>query len=156
MVACLALWLLGVKRLPAPVEELSDTPTPRPQAEAKEAARAKPVRTEPKPMVKHSVAPSPVQPPSFGGKWVGTISQGVAGTMTVTLTINPTGTSVIENSKGAAFTHRSTPVGSTLTWKAGWLNEITWTFTPNSDGATAAVTSTSSYGVNGSATFRRQ
>jgi hypothetical protein len=41
------------------------------------------------------------------------------------------------------------------TWKDGLFNEITWTFTPNSDGNTAQVTSKSGLGVNGNSTFHR-
>lgn len=45
--------------------------------------------------------------------------------------------------------------GNTITWKAGWFNETTWTLTPQKDGTTALVTSKSGLGVNGTATFSR-
>jgi hypothetical protein len=161
--ACLVLFVLsvGVERLPAPVEELSDTPTPTPRAELARKPTPKPNQSRPDPKTaptRFSVtgASPAAQPPSFAGNWVGTISQGVAGPVTVTLRINPATTSVVENAKGGTFTHKATIMGDTLTWKAGWLNEITWTLRPNPDGATAVVTSNSSFGVNGWATFRRQ
>src|SRR5204863_1482978 len=44
--------------------------------------------------------------------------------------------------------------GNTMTWNAGWLNEVTWTLTPQG-GNTALVTAKSRLGINGTATFMR-
>lgn len=60
-----------------------------------------------------------------------------------------------ENSKTGSFTRAATVSGNMMTWHAGWLSEITWTFAPAADGKTAAVTSKSGLGVNGASTFRR-
>lgn len=165
---CQRLFLFGfvfafvaIHRLPAPVEELPDNPTPAAikRAEPKEPKnKLKPAEQNPKsktaPRPNSSAAPR--QPPLFGSTWKGIINQGVAGTIPVTLTINPAGTSVLENSQGTTFTHIAMMSGNLLTWKTGWLNEIIWTLTPNGDGKSASVTSTSAFGVNGSAIFQRQ
>lgn len=152
---------VAIHRLPAPVDESPDNPTPAAikRAEPKESKnKLKPAEQKPKSKTAPRPGSSavPGQPPLFGGTWKGIINQGVAGTIPVTLTINPAGTSVLENSKGTTFSHVSMTSGNTMTWRAGWLNEIIWTLTPNGDGKSASVTSTSSFGVDGSAIFQRQ
>ena len=65
------------------------------------------------------------------------------------------GSQVTEQSGFGTHSHAATNDGRTVTWKTGVLNEITWAFTPNSDGNTAQVTAKSPLGVNGSSTFKR-
>jgi len=148
-------------RLPAPIQEIPESPTPIPKAQVK------PKKTQSKPRSIESEAtakstPKPVAMPTlqgparFAGTWTGTINQGVLGDVAVSLVTNAAGTSVQEVSRIGTFTHPATISANIMTWKAGWLSEIAWTLIPNNDGKTAAVTSKSAFGVNGSATFRRQ
>jgi hypothetical protein len=154
------LLLTTAHRLPAPIQEVPESPTPIPNE------RAKPRKTQSKPKVIASepttrstpkpptvVSPGPAR---FAGTWTGTINQGVLGNVAISLVINATGTSVQEISRTGTFTRAATIDGNMMTWKAGWLSEIAWTLMPNNEGTTAAVTSKSAFGVNGSATFRRQ
>lgn len=152
-----AILLLTAHRLPAPIQEVAPTATPR--------ATPKPVTRKPKPVppelkTKATPRPSPTPvaqgPARFAGVWTGTINQGILGNLEMTLIINAAGTSVKESSSAGTHTHRVTVNGDVMTWKAGWLNEITWTFTPAGDGKTAAVTSKSGFGVNGASIFRKQ
>jgi hypothetical protein len=77
------------------------------------------------------------------------------GDVVFTLTFASGGSQVTEHTSLGTYSHSTTSDGQTATWKTGLLNEITWTFSPNSDGNTAHVTSKSGLGVNGDATFHR-
>lgn len=155
-----ALLLVTAHRLPAPISEIPENPTPAPEEQSKPKktrSKSKTVEFEPNTeSARKPSSPSTVQGPArFAGTWTGTINQGVLGETEVTLIVNASATSVQENSKVGAFTRDATASGNTMTWVAGWLNEITWAFTPAADGKTAAVTSKSGMGVHGASTFRR-
>jgi len=151
--------ILSAIHSPAPIIE---QPTPAPaQSEAPKQKRSKkstPAQQSPSAQVETKSKSTPVAqgPLRFAGTWTGTINQGVAGDITVSLSINANATSVQETSRLGTFAHPATIGGNLMTWKSGWLSEINWTFAPNNNGKTAAVTSKSPFGVNGSATFRRQ
>src|SRR6266404_1204283 len=147
--------LLWVDRLPAPIVE-EEKPKPAPeQSEAPKRRRSKRSTTTGQPSAQTETrtqatpALAAEGPARFAGTWSGTINQGVLGDVTLSLSINASATSVQEASRVGTFTHPTTIAGTVLTWKSGWLSEINWTFAPNNDGKTAAITSKSSFGVNG-------
>lgn len=154
--------LLWVDRLPAPIVEEEKPKPAAEQSEAPKRKRSKRSTTTGQPSAQTETrtqttpAPAAEGPARFAGTWSGTINQGVLGDVTLSLSINASATSVQEASRVGTFTHPTTIAGTVLTWKSGWLSEINWTFAPNNDGKTAAVTSKSPFGVNGSATFRKQ
>ncbi len=163
-VLIIAALLISTHRLPAPISEIPQSPTPTPavteavqpkKSAAKPKAKASP-ETAIKPQTKPTPPPLQTGAARFAGTWTGTINQGIFGNIEISLAINATGTSVKESSKGGTFTHPATINGNMMTWKAGWLSEIAWTFTPAGDGKTAAVTSKSGFGVNGAAIFQKQ
>jgi hypothetical protein len=142
---------LSAHRLPAPIIEAPENPTPAPEQASKPKwkprAKAKTSGGD-KESTKAPIAPGPGR---FAGNWFGTISQGIWGDVKVPLVINANGSSV----KMTAGERPATVNGDTITWKSGLFNEITWTLTPQKDGTTALVTSKSGLGVNGTATFSR-
>ena len=157
--------LVAVHRLPAPIQEIPESPAPASEQTAKpktkrlikpKASKSSENSTTAKSLSKSSQTVSLQGPARFAGTWSGIINQGVLGDIAISLVINATGTSVQETSKIGTFTHPAAIGGNTMTWKSGWLSEIGWTFTPNNDGKTAVVSATSAFGVNGSATFQRR
>lgn len=153
-----ALLLVTAHRLPAPIQEIPESPTPAPEEQAKpNRTRSKSKVTESETKIKSATSTtSTLQGPArFAGTWTGTINQGALGDVAVSLVINAGGTSVQETNKTGTFTHPATIGANMMTWKSGWLSDIAWTLSPNNDGKTATVTSKSGFGVNGSATFQR-
>ncbi len=146
--------LLGViaQRSPAPIVETPDNPTPAPaQAAAPKLKRPMKPKFQASTTKPSRQAPATTGPARFAGNWSGSISQGILGTLKVSFSINPSATSV----KMSGTEKPATINGNTITWKAGWFSEMTWTLTPQKDGTTALVTSKSGLGVNGTATFSR-
>ncbi len=80
---------------------------------------------------------------------------GILGNADETLTINSTGTVVVENNQFGSATHPATWDGATVRFQAGALNEIAFTLTPNADGQTAVVTAISMFISNPGAAFRK-
>jgi hypothetical protein len=78
------------------------------------------------------------------------------GAVEITLVVNATGTLVAEKSLLGAATHHATCDGKTMTFRGGALHEISWTFSPSSDGKTAAVTCQSMFTGDQSAPFQKQ
>lgn len=159
--------LISAHRLPAPIVEPEEKPTPaaeeseapkrkhstKPKTTSSDAEQAK---AQPSP----SAAPArslPSGPAKFAGTWSGRINQGIIGNIQIKLVINANATTVTDSSSSnfGGATHAAKLNGDTLQWHAGWLKEVTWTLTPNTDGQTAAITAKSPLGVNGSATFSR-
>ncbi|HEX7517888.1 MAG TPA: hypothetical protein VF345_11455 [Chthoniobacterales bacterium] len=140
-------------RLPAPIVEAPENPTPAPEQASKpkwkRSMRANSRATSSN--NESAKAPATSGPGRFAGSWSGTISQGVWGNVQVPLAINADGTSV----KMTSGERPATVNGNTITWKSGLFNEITWTLTLQSNRTTAFVTSKSGLGVNGTATFSR-
>lgn len=152
--ALIALLLFtSAHRLPAPIIETPDNPTPAPEQASKlkwkRSARPK-SRTTGSDNTS-AQAPASLGPGRFAGNWFGTISHQIWGDIKVPLVINANGSSV----KMTAGERPATVNGETITWKAGLFNEITWTLTPQKDGTTALVTSKSVVGGNSTATFTR-
>jgi hypothetical protein len=162
---CVTLLFLLVtsQRLPAPIQEVPESPTPAPE----ESAKPKPKRTI-KPKVtsessesstKRQTASSPAQlqqHPRFPGTWRGTLPFGLAGDLHLTLVVNNYGTSVTESGGlVGTVTFKATNDGKTVSWHSGVLKEIAWALTPNPDGQTALLTAKSLYIGRSSAVFRK-
>jgi hypothetical protein len=147
--------LVIAQRAPAPIVE-EEKPTPRPAAEqetTKHSAKPKKPRTE----TSEESKPAPPAKPQerFAGTWSGKINQTVWGDTPFTLTLSAGGAQVTEHSGFGTYSHSATSNGQMVTWTGGLLNEVTWTFTPSSNGSTARVTATSALGVNSDSIFRR-
>jgi cytoskeletal protein RodZ len=164
-----ALLLITAHRLPAPIQEVPESPTPAPE----ESVKAKPKRTvKPKATSESSEsstknkAPSPTPKgqasstqPRYAGTWRGTINCSIWGdvehiividdaqkTMTVSKASNVAG-----GATGTAATFISV---DGLAAKLPGLNG-TWALKPDPDGKTARVKLTG-FMLNSSAVFRRQ
>lgn len=148
-----ALLLIGVHRLPAPIVEETPAPPREEQRPSKHSMRSKAKDENGAPVIKQ---PAISRQGKFGGTWQGKLNQGVWGDWQFTLIFNASGTSVsIKAPVGSTSDHPTTCDGNIASWRTGIFNEVAWTFTPNGDGVTAAVTAQSGLGINGVATFRR-
>lgn len=143
----IALLVMGAHRLPAPIVESEEKPTPA----AEDSAKPKVKRTSrPKSISSDSsensdkrqarapaAAPTPLENP-FEGTWVGTLNNlPFAGNVQFTLGITAGGTAVTE--KSVNFGTHNFQVncdGTTMRWETG----SSWTLTPNPDRSTALVT----------------
>jgi hypothetical protein len=143
-----ALLLITAHRLPAPIQEVPENPTPA----LEQSAKPKPKRTT-KPKVAADKAESSVSVPQrartaahtatpnqnrFDGTWIGTLNNlPFAGNVEFTLMVTGNGMSVIE--KSANFGTNTFQVNcdsNTMSWVTG----SSWTLTPNPDSQTALVT----------------
>jgi hypothetical protein len=163
-----SLLLVTAHRLPAPIQEIPESPTPARQESAqqprlKHSAKPRPKAENNKATVTQQVStsatriktPTPTNQSRFAGVWTGTISVGILGTAEETLVINSTGTVVREKNRFGAATHQATCDGTTVRFQAGSLGEIAFTFTPNADGQTAVASANSIFISNPSVTFRK-
>jgi hypothetical protein len=163
LLLALALLLITAHRLPAPIQEIPESPTPA----LDESGKPKPKRTiKPKgtsESPENSAKRKPASPssqleqhPKFAGTWRGTLPFGLAGDLHLTLVINNDGTSVTE-SGGLVGTvnFRATNDGKTVSWRSGIVKEIAWALTPNPDGQTALLAAKSPYIGSPSAVFRK-
>lgn len=151
------LLLCGIaQRSPAPIVETPDNSTlpPTEQPSTQKWKRPAKPRSETAPTTSKPSSPklASTGPARFAGNWSGSISQGLFGIIRVSFSINASGTSV----RISGVEKPATINGNTMTWKAGWFNEVTWTLTPQRDGTSALVTSKSGLGVDGTATFSRE
>jgi len=159
-----ALLLITAHRLPAPIQEVPQSPTPSPE----QSAKPKPKRTiTPKvpsksseELKRASIAASPIPriqtAPShtrFEGTWIGTANIPGIGDVTFTFIINAEGTQEHENSSQfGLLARRARCDGKTMTWHHG---SGTTTFTPNPDGKTALLVGSDPFVGHWSGTFRR-
>ena len=156
------LLLITAHRLPAPISEIPESPTPTPE----QSAKPKPKRTmEQNVTSKNSESPSkgsrpsppqtshgPPQRSRFVGTWRGTINIGWQGDVNLTITISETGAvQTVPHFGDWRRTLTPTSNGPTMTWKTTGIQ--TWTLTPNSDGQTAVVTGTDPGALVGIAAF---
>ena len=139
--------LLATHRLPAPIVESEEKPTPAAEESAKpkvkRASRPKSSNSESsensgrQPAHAPATAPTPPANP-FEGTWIGTLNNlPFAGNVQFTLGVTAAGTAVTEQS--ANFGTHNFQVncdGTTMRWETG----SSWTLTPNADRSTALVT----------------
>ncbi len=164
------IWLLMTQRLPAPIQEVSESPTPAPVSEmtatpiAKLKAsktKAKAAETESAEKERSSTKVAPISAPAhqgparFAGTWSGKINQGLLGHTPTTLKVDSAATSVELSRNLGGGTRSVTSTGNTISWHTGIVGEIAWTLTPSGDGQTAQVTMKGLL-VHDSATFRRR
>jgi hypothetical protein len=133
----LALLLITAHRLPAPIQEVQETPTAT-------------VAATPTPMA----ALTATGAARYAGTWTGKINMEKLGDVDVTLIINGAGTTAEVVSRVGAGRHGLRSDGKKVWWQSGAKNKIDWTLTLNPDGQTAAATRTFDR-VTTSATFQR-
>jgi hypothetical protein len=154
------------QRSPAPIVEENPTPAPQEsvsQRKPKHSAKPKSNAEESEaPNKRHEIASATrikVQKPQnqsrCAGVWTGLLSFGILGNAEETLTIDSTGTVVVETNQFGSATHPATWDGATVRFQSGALNEIAFTLAPNADGQTAVVTANSMFIANPGAAFRK-
>jgi hypothetical protein len=144
-----ALFLTTVHRLPAPIQEVPDTPTPTPAPTSQSQPSSLP-----------SDVPGRPDPARFAGTWTGKIKIGKGADVDITLVVNPEANSLTQKSTrlGERVHETSHPTaisGDTLSWQGGQTNNIAWRLTPNPDGQTALATTKGATGVENTAIFQR-
>jgi len=117
-------------RLPAPIQETPENPTPTPAV----APAVQPRKSPPKPKSKPSGAAR------FAGTWTGTITIGKFADTSVRLVISADGRSVAQTSQAGVWTRPLTYDGKLLSWQAGPTNAVAWTLALNPDEQSALVT----------------
>ncbi len=144
-----ALLLITAHRLPAPIQEVPESPTPVPTEQPKpKKVQSKSKSTEPETKIKS--APKPAATPAlqgparFAGTWNGKIFRSGSGnTDNVTVQVNATATSAtVSNFVPGPQTGRTTINGDTMTWN--WML-AKWTMTINRDGQTAQIVADSPF-----------
>jgi len=160
-----SLLLITARRLPAPIQEVLESPTPAPEEQTKPKktlAKSKAVESEPKTKstAKRSATPPSQGPARFAGTWTGHINlrnPTLGGDQICTVTVDATETSV-SGTFGRAGPFNNVAVrkgGNTLTWHYGWFGEYTCTLTLGADRRTAVYTLTSPLWGSGSSTLTR-
>jgi hypothetical protein len=161
--------LISTHRLPAPISEVPESPTPKPE----QSVKPRPKRTA-KPTVSESsesstkrqtASPQPKSQPTpnqtpFAGTWSGTMNISLFGDVGYTFLIEPAQTTVKMwgSNKPSEILHAKADVcpssvgadGISWNWSA-WR----WTLKPYPDGKTALVKVAGPF-QNGSAVFTRQ
>jgi hypothetical protein len=164
----IALLIITAHRLPAPILETQESPTPKPEQSAKpkakrtikskanEGSESSTKRQTPSPQPQSQATP---QRNPFDGTWSGTINNApFVGTAEDTFVISASGTSVIDKlGKLSPKLFQTTYDGSTIKWTNSTCID---TLTPNPDGKTALVTinCTGVFGIgayNTSTVFRK-
>jgi hypothetical protein len=156
-----ALLLITAHQLPAPIQEVPESPTPA----LEQSATPKPKRTiKPKVANENSESstkrktPAPNPRARFAGTWSGTVNVPnplEGGNSNCTYVINAAENSVAETcERFNKNTSAATVNGSTISWKNGIFKEYNNALTLIGDGRTAQITITSSWG-NGSGTVTR-
>ncbi|PYL61931.1 MAG: hypothetical protein DMF24_05660, partial [Verrucomicrobia bacterium] len=161
----LVVLLIAAPRLPAPIQEIPENPTP---ARQESVAQRKPKHStkvklnaeeREAPSKRHEITPptrtKPENKSRCGGVWIGVLNFGILGNADETVTIDPSGTVVVEKNQFGSATHPATWDGTTVRFQSGALNEIAFTLAPNADGQTAVVTATSLFMSNPGAAFRK-
>jgi hypothetical protein len=146
-----ALFLIAAHRLPAPIQELPESPTPTAEPSVKPKVKASKGETTPSqetrtpsraaratPSPKPTVAQS--KGARFAGTWVGTMPEVPWGNVATELIVDETGTTMQWQESGKQKgTEKARLSGDTLqaTFQVGVA--AIWSLTPQPDGATARV-----------------
>ena len=153
---CLVATLLFVTadRLPAPISEVPDNPTPAATPKSKPKPKPKPEASE---STKTAVKQQPTPKQSrFAGTWVGTIPAFPTGPQDTILTVDPKEATMSHTWVGHPPTQvaKAEIFGDTI--RATFHTDVTFTFslTPMSDGVTASVR-LQAFLNNNKAVFRR-
>ena len=125
-----ALLMTTAHRLPAPIQEVPQSPTPGPTV----APAAKPTKSSSKPKSKPSGAAR------LAGTWTGRITIDKFADTDVRLVISTDGKSVAQTSQAGVWTRPLTYDGRLLSWRTGPTNAVAWTLALNPDEQSALVT----------------
>lgn len=125
-----ALLVTTAHRLPAPIQEVPQSPTPGPRV----APAAKSIKSSSKPKSKPSGAAR------FAGTWTGRITIDKFADTDVRLVISTDGRSVAQTSQAGVWTRPLTYDGKLLSWQTGPTNAVAWTLVLNPDEQRALVT----------------
>jgi hypothetical protein len=141
-------------RLPAPIVESEEKPTPTPE----QSAKPKPKRAS-KPKTERASLPSPTPATSrkFAGKWVGTMPEVPWGNVVTELTVDENETMIQWHDKldSKRLTAKATLNGGTLSARFPiGVTTAVWFITPAPDGLTADIRMTA-FMNDDRAVFRR-
>jgi hypothetical protein len=135
ILAAVVVFFASTHRLPAPIQEITETPTP--------ARKLKQRSDDVKKSETKRSTPVPKSRAPLAGTWVGTVHTFPTGDQTATLVINPTETAFTVYWYGKTATVATQRVGtSTLTATFSQTSQPqaqVWTITPQPDGTTALV-----------------
>jgi hypothetical protein len=163
LLVVLTMLSVSARRLPAPIQEVPESPRPAPGGSAK----PKPKQTIKPKVTSESSESSTKRPTSspqprnqttqqrnaFDGTWVGTQNQGSLGDIQLTQVISGSGTVVRSTSKLGTFIWNATCDGKTMQWSVNTkYGSGVRTFTPKPDGKTGLMTFESG-AFHSSATF---
>src|SRR5947207_440916 len=138
-----ALFLITVHRLPAPITEESATPAPEQSAKpkSKRVNESKTERTETS--SRAATAPTPARSKKFAGTWAGIMQTFPAGNQTTQIEINPTETTMTVSWFGQTASAKAQLSGGTLQATfpppAFQPQSHHWAITPQPDGVNARV-----------------
>jgi hypothetical protein len=126
LIGCLLF--VSAHRLPAPIQEVPETPTPTSTPQS-----------QPNPLP--STTPERADPARFAGTWTGIIKIGNQGAFNVTLVVASEATSLTQQTnRSPQHVHPTTISGRILLWRGGDLNNVEWTLTPKPNGRAALAT----------------
>src|SRR5205823_9573018 len=132
------LLLITAHRLPAPISEIPESPTPN--------AKHQPKPKKPRSESRTSATAVSEGTARFAGVWVGTVNFGSSRgsrplLVEYTFVINSARTTVQEKSTTwGSHSYPTTRAGNSVRWET--LGHQDWALTPNPDGKTALVTGT--------------
>lgn len=152
LILCPLILLLTTLQLPAPIQELPESPTPTPERSAKPKVNASKSETTPTQETRTPPRAARATPPAkptvaqskaarFAGTWVGTMPEVPWGNVATELVVDQTETTMEWQESGKQKGHAKAKLsGNTLqaSFPAG-MTTATWSITPQSDGVTAHV-----------------
>jgi hypothetical protein len=144
VVLAAVLLLIPVHRLPAPIQELQESPTPAPASTKTPKLKKSPTRTKATPQPNESSkSPRRTAAPStnrFAGKWIGTMPEVPWGDVPTELIVDQAGTTMRWQESGKQKgTSVATVNGDTVQASFQVGVTATWSLTPQRDGTTARV-----------------
>lgn len=161
----IAILVTSAHRLPAPIQEVPESPTPAPEQSTKtkprriitlknagKSSESSTKRPTSSPQPKSQSTPTQ---PRFAGTWAGIINCGILGNIEHTLVVDSTQTSMkVWQTQNPAEHSSGSPhiTGDTIIADHGWGR--VWSVTPYADGQTARVRF-QAFLLDSSAVFRR-
>lgn len=151
-----ALLVLTAGRLPAPIQEIRESPTPTAKPKKETTPRPKPKASPNESTGAESAQSSPAKARRFAGKWVGVMPEVPWGNVATELTINEAETSMHWTESGKEKGTGKARIVNGDTIQADFMVGVaeTWSITPLPDGTSARVR-LSAFMNNGTATFHR-
>ena len=135
----LTILLFSAPKLPAPIQEVQESPTPKAKNETTQRPKPKPSPTEP--TGNDSSKQSPAKARRFAGKWTGTMPEVPWGNVATELTIDAAESTMhwTESGKEKGTAKATIVNGDTI--QANFMVGVaeTWSITPLADGNSARV-----------------